>query len=172
MAAIMRSGRPRACPPGLAGQRGYGYAFALLAVLLLGIYLAKVGEAWSSQQRRAREAVLLQQGDEIRRAVASYVAATQEGQPRYPKSLAELVQDERGTVLRRHLRRAYRDPITGLDWAYIDAPGGGFLGVYSKSLARPLKQAGFRPPYRGFADQRTYQAWRFAAWPNSRGLGR
>ncbi|WP_269532468.1 type II secretion system protein [Chitinimonas sp. BJYL2] len=168
MARRMRAGK---CI-GLASQRGYGYVFVMLTVLLMGIYLARTGEVWSTEQRRQREARLMQEGDEIRRAIESYLTNGPAGVRSYPPSLAALVEDGRGGVIRRHLRRAYADPMTGRDWGYVPAPAGGIMGVYSRSTATPLKRSGFDAVYYGFAEQTTYQGWVFAAWPIKRGLGR
>ena len=44
----------------------------------------------------------------------------------------------------RHLRRLYRDPITGQDeWGLVEAPGGGVMGVYSRSEDEPIKSGNF-----------------------------
>ena len=53
----------------------------------------------------------------------------------------------------RHLRRLYRDPLTGsADWGVVKGPDGGVIGVYSQAPGKPLKQDGF-PPAWGFRGQ-------------------
>ncbi|WP_040430364.1 type II secretion system protein [Chitiniphilus shinanonensis] len=149
------------------GQRGFAYAWVLMMVLVMGIYLAELGDVWQTRIRRAREEQLLQVGDEIRRAIKAYTEqdAGQGGGGQYPKTLDDLVQDPRVPFARRFLRKAYKDPITGEDWSYIGAPGGGFMGVYSKSNDKPLKQWGFTAQYASFTDKPSYQEWKFAHWP-------
>lgn len=153
-------------------QRGFGYVYALGLVLMMGIYLAKVGDVWSTNARRAKEQTLLDVGDEIRRALEAYVANYSGVGPRYPKSLDELVLDPRSVTPKRYLRKPYLDPMTERDWVYLEAPGGGFMGIYSRAAGKPLKQAEFPEAYRSFADQPNYQTWVFAAWPQMRSLGR
>ncbi|WP_084088673.1 type II secretion system protein [Andreprevotia lacus] len=152
-------------------QGGFAYLWALMMVLVMAIYLAEVGDVWQTRSQRAREAELLRYGDEIRIAIKRYnEEKTMPGQ--YPKSIDDLVQDSRSPTPRHYLRRPYKDPITGEDWSYIAAPGGGFMGVFSKSRDKPLKQANFPTQYVGFADKQTYDEWKFAHWPTSGGGGR
>ncbi|UXY16805.1 type II secretion system GspH family protein [Chitiniphilus purpureus] len=146
-------------------QQGFAYAWVLMMVLVMGIYLAELGDVWQTRIRRAREEELLIVGDEIRRAIKAYSEQNSGQGPQYPKTLDDLVQDPRVPFARRFLRRPYKDPITGEDWSYIGAPGGGFMGVFSKSNDKPLKQWGFTAQYSGFADKTSYQEWKFAHWP-------
>ena len=63
---------------------------------------------------------------------------------RYPQSLEQLLVDKRYPMPVRHLRRLYVDPMTGAaDWAVVEAPGGGVMGVYSRSEAAPRKTGNF-----------------------------
>ena len=154
-------------PPITAGkaQAGFAYAWALMAVLIMGVYLAQVGEAWHNRAQRAKEEELLRVGAEIRRGIRLYGEQNRMQGMQYPKTLDELVQDPRSLVPRRFIRKAYKDPMTGEDWAYITAPGGGFMGVYSKAAGKPLKQQRFSADFAGFAGQNSYQDWKFASWP-------
>ncbi len=154
-------------------QQGYAYLWALTMVLIMSVYLAKVGETWQNRIQRAKEAELLRVGLEIKIAIKRYTENNIGDNPQtaYPKTLQDLVQDPRVQFPKRYLRKAYKDPITGEDWLYINAPGGGFLGVMSKSTAKPLKTANFTEDYSGFNEAKSYQDWRFAQWPN-RGGGR
>ncbi|AOY02244.1 type II secretion system protein [Jeongeupia sp. USM3] len=146
-------------------QAGFAYVWVLMMVLVMGIYLGLVGDAWQTKLQREREQELLRVGDEIRLAIKGYNAIDSQ----YPKRLQDLVQDPRVPFARRFLRRAYKDPMTGEDWAYIGAPGGGFMGVYSKSTKVPLKQSNFPQPYGNFVDKKSFADWQFAWWPNSGG---
>ncbi|MEN9659118.1 MAG: hypothetical protein RL571_2583 [Pseudomonadota bacterium] len=151
-------------------EAGFAYAWALMAVLIMGIYLAQVGEAWQNRAQRAKEAELLRVGAEIRRGIKLYTEQNQMQGTQYPKSLEELVLDPRSPTPRRFIRKAYKDPLTGEDWQYISAPSGGFMGVYSKAQGKPLKQRLFPSDFAGFADQNSYQDWKFAHWPNGKAL--
>lgn len=62
--------------------------------------------------------------------------------------------------------RRWRDPITGADWQYLNAPGDGFMGVHSRSDKRPLKQSRFPDDEADMAGAATYADWRFAYWPD------
>ncbi|GGP27939.1 type II secretion system protein [Silvimonas amylolytica] len=151
-------------------QRGFAYAWALMMVLITGIYLAEVAEVWQTRIRRLKEQELLVEGDEIGHALAGYIAQTATGQPaQYPKTLDDLVSDPRVPFPRRFLRKAYKDPITGEDWLYIAAPGGGIMGVYSKATDKPLKQDNFPASYATFANKNSYQDWKFVQWPTGGG---
>jgi len=150
---------------------GFAYLWALMMVLVMAIYLGEVGEEWHTHALRLKEEQLLREGDEIRLAIKAYTEV-KDHPGQYPRTLDDLTQDPRVPFPRHFLRHPYKDPITNDDWAYIAAPGGGFMGVYSKSTDKPLKQANFPSQYSGFADKQSYQDWKFAQWPNNSGGGR
>lgn len=143
--------------------RGFTLVWCLAAVAVMGIYLMKVGDAWQMRVQREREFALRHVGGEIRTAIRRYV---ENGDGSYPRNLNDLVEDNRTGQTRRWLRRAWRDPMTGMDWEYLSAPGEGFMGVHSKSTKRPLKRSGFSDSDADMADASTYAAWRFAYWPD------
>ncbi|WP_028454223.1 membrane protein [Chitinilyticum litopenaei] len=146
-------------------QQGFAYGWVLMLVMVMGVYLAQIGEVWQTKNQRAKEAELMRVGDEIRRAIKAYTEQNTGNGPQYPRELADLVKDPRLPVTKRYLRREYKDPLTGEDWQLIPAPGGGFMGVYSKSTARPLKQDNFPQEYASFKDKPSFADWRFAWWP-------
>jgi len=161
-----------------------GYAYIGIMMLLAFISLAgvKTLEISSNQARRLAEEELIQVGREFERAFASYYKLSPTGSRRYPEKLDELVRDPRFPGVRRHLRRIYLDPITGEGWGLIPAAGGGIMGVFSKSKARPW---GFAMPRRGVysangnekskapendmtamsADVESYSDWKFLYQP-------
>jgi len=60
------------------------------------------------------------------------------------KNFDELLSDPRFPTPVRHLRRVYRDPMTGsTEWGLVKEPDGGLSGVYSPSTDAPFKRAGF-----------------------------
>lgn len=155
-----------------SAQQGFAYVWALMLVLIMGIYLAQVGDAWQNRIQRNKEEELLRVGNEIRLAIKQYSEQGTAGNAQYPKNIKDLVQDPRVPFPRHYLRKAYKDPMTGDDWSYIGGPGGGFMGVQSKSTAKPLKTDNFDTEYTSFKEAKSYQDWRFAHWPNQGGLGR
>jgi len=148
-----------------SAQRGFACMWALLAIAAMGIYLTQVGKLWGTEVARANEEILLQQGDEIRNAIKGYVEAGGAGSMQFPRSLNDLVRDPRVPYERRFLRKPYRDPMSGRDWAFIGAPGGGFMGVYSSARGTPFKVDNFPRIYSSFMGQTSYEGWRFAHYP-------
>ncbi len=62
----------------------------------------------------------------------------------------------------RYLRQLYPDPMTGtLDWALVPAPGGGIMGVASRSTRAPLKTGQFDLADAEFAEAKSYGDWQF-----------
>ncbi len=137
----------------------------LLAVAFLGIGLAAIGTVWATVAQRERETQLLFVGDAYRAAINSYYASGPVAH-QLPKELDELIEDRRGPVLRRHLRRLYPDPITGqLDWELIRDPDGGIRGLNSTSARAPLKRAHFSADDAEFEAAECYCDWKFVFSP-------
>ena len=143
-------------------QGGFAFLFTLLLVALLGLGLVLVSDLDSTLARRERELALLQIGHEFRQALARYAS----GRPgvaggAYPLRLDDLVLDPRGLKPARHLRRLYLDPMTGrADWGLIRA-GGRIVGVYSRSVAQPMRQDGFDVDDANFKGASRYRDWVF-----------
>jgi type II secretory pathway pseudopilin PulG len=143
-------------------QRGFTYIWLLLAIGLVAAGLAATAEVASTAARRDKEAELLFAGDQFARAIARYRAAAP-GSQVYPQRFEDLLADNRFPNVRRHLRRVYRDPMTGsTDWGVVRGPNGGIVGVYSTSTALPLKTANFPKEYAAFAGAPSYRDWVFA----------
>ncbi len=153
----------------LPDERGFSYLVLLFAVAIAAAGLAGTGIVWHTAQQREKEAELLFIGNQYRAAIASYYLRTPGNLRRYPAALEELVKDPRFPMTVRHLRKLYRDPFTGTtEWGLIAAPGGGIMGIYSKSETAPLKRAGFDLPNRvleerakALGDKMTYKDWQF-----------
>jgi type II secretory pathway pseudopilin PulG len=136
----------------------------LVAVVVLGIALAAVGEVWKTHAQREREAELLYIGRDFERAVASYYQAGNMRQ--FPQSVDDLLEDKRFPEPKHHLRRFYPDPMTGKqDWTILHGDMVGVTGLASSSSAEPLKKAGFATDEAAFADAQTYSDWKFEMVP-------
>ncbi len=140
--------------------RGYTYIGLLFLVFMVGMGLSVASHWWHMEAKRAREQELLFVGEEFRKAIASY-HATAVGTPQYPKSLEDLVEDNRLPTPIRHLRRVYIDPVTGeAGWELIKEQDR-IIGVNSRSKEVPIKVAGFPERYEEFSAATTYTQWRF-----------
>lgn len=146
-------------------QSGFTYLYVLMLIALIGMGLAAAGSLWHTDAQRARESELLFIGEQYRQAIRSYYEL-EPGQPRLPQSVEELLEDRRRPDIVRHLRRAYRDPMTGGEFALIRMPDSqGIAGVFSRSSARPLKISGFLPGDESFAEATRYADWQFVFRP-------
>ena len=153
--------RPKAMNAGK--QSGFTYVAFLMFVALSGAGLAAYGEFASHTAQREKEAELLFRGEQIRNAIASYYRKEQ----RYPQALAELLEDKRFPMPVRHLRRLYRDPMSGeTDWGLVEAPGGaGVMGVHSRSEDEPIKSGNFSAHNAEFEKATKYADWKFVHSP-------
>ena len=146
-------------------QHGFTYISLLLIVAAMGAGFAAFGELASNAAKREKEVELLFVGDAYRHAIGQYYEGSPGGHKVWPKSLEQLLKDERFAFTRRHLRRLYRDPVTGKDWAVVEAPEGGIMGVRSASEAPPSKTANFPAGYEVFEGAQRYADWQFVYTP-------
>ena len=144
-------------------ESGFTYLTVLILVMVMGIALSGTGQYWSTTMKRERETELLFRGDRIRRAIEAYHRFGG-----WPRDLEELVEDRRVPVVRRFLRKIYRDPMAADgNWVLIQGQGGGIHGVHSASDDVPLKTGNFPPGYEQFESAETYADWRFVAGRNA-----
>ncbi len=145
---------------------GFTYAGILFAIVILGLALGMAGTMWSTSDRRDREARLLWTGDQYRRAIRSYYLKGPPGMHQFPQSLDDLIADQRGPVMLRHLRRLYVDPMSGdAAWQLERQGDGAIVGVRSVSMQRPIKQTGFDPEDAAFETASCYCDWVFEYVP-------
>ncbi len=140
--------------------------FTLIGLLFLiagmGVALAALGSVWHTVAQREKEAELLFIGDQYRQALASYRRMTPGTVKNYPASLEDLLSDPRFPNTVRHLRRLYRDPMTGdKEWGVVRDTARNIVGVYSLSEKIPRKKAGFATGLESFADAQSYRDWVF-----------
>lgn len=120
-------------------ERGFGYMLVLFALAGLGMMLAGAGQVWHTTLQREKEIELLFIGHQFRLALASYRRATPSGGIGYPLQLENLVEDKRFPTPQRHLRRIYRDPMTGVaEWGLVKS-GPSIVGIHSLSTGEVLK---------------------------------
>lgn len=153
--------------PARAAERGFTYLGVIYMVAIAGIALAGTGVVWSFESRREQEKELLFVGEEYRRAIVAYANATpgaaQGGTPVFPERLEQLLVDTRSFPAAHHLRRLYRDPLSGkADWQLLRREGR-IVGVASKDTRRPVKIAGFARGQEDFAGASSYADWKFIA---------
>lgn len=145
-------------------QHGFTYLSVVILVTIIGLVGATALRLGTTIQRSFAEQALLDIGMEYSNALASYAAATPQGQPNYPNSFAELLKDPRFPQLRRHLRRVYVDPMTGkAEWGIVKANDkGGILAIYSLSKAVPIKIGNFPPRFVAFEGRASLADWKFS----------
>jgi type II secretory pathway pseudopilin PulG len=147
---------------GMGRQRGFTYLAVLFMIALMGVMLVSIATMWHTARQREKERDLLFIGSQFRQAIGSYYEKTPGALKKYPSNLEELLKDGRFVTMQRHLRRVYRDPMTGnSEWGLVKAPQGGIMGVHSLSQDTPLKTGNFRVPDAGFEDKKKYSEWVF-----------
>ena len=147
-------------------SEGFTYLGLLFIVAIMGLAMALAAQVWETNIRREKERELLFVGNQIRQAIGSYYAEMPDGVKRYPRRLEDLLQDNRFPGVKRHLRKLYRDPVTGSDeWGKVLSDEGGIQGIYSLSSLAPLKRAGFDTADKGFENKLHYWEWTFVHIP-------
>ncbi|MBI4998904.1 MAG: type II secretion system protein [Rhodocyclales bacterium] len=147
-----------------AGNRGFTYVGVLLLVAIVGIALASTATVWHFQVQRDKERELLNIGNEFRLALDRYAAAIPGSGRKFPLRLEDLLLDERMAAKQRHLRRIYRDPMTGRsDWGLVRTADGQIIGVHSLSNEATIKKANFGLKDQSLTGKPTYGQWVFMA---------
>lgn len=148
-------------------EGGFSYLVVMFLVAVSAIVSVRALENTLTAERRDKEAELLRVGLAYREAIRSYYDDSPGTAKVYPAELKSLLMDPRTTSLRRHLRKLYRDPITGsTDWGIVHSASGTVMGVYSLSTLEPFKKDGFAPELGGFANAKQYKKWLFVYRPN------
>ena len=141
-------------------ERGVTYLYLMFVIVVIGLSTTMAAKQWKAIVQRELEADLLSKGIEIQNALALYSTTMKAGRVTtfeiYPQSLAELTR-----FPKPFLRKVYMDPISHGDWDYLRSPGGGIMGVRSKSRATPFKQHEFPQAVRHFDGRASYNEWIF-----------
>jgi type II secretory pathway pseudopilin PulG len=151
----------------MRSEEGFTYVIAMLLVAALAVIAVRGIQITLTSERREKEIQLLEAGSAYYAAIKSYYDTSPGTAKAYPPTLEALLLDERKTAMQRHLRKLYRDPLTGSkEWGLVAAPGGGVMGVFSLSIRRPLKTGGFPAGMRVVENAATYLEWQFVYQPN------
>jgi len=146
-----------------ASERGVVLLTVLVFILVSTLAASAMVVRYDTERRREKELELLFVGAQYRKAIASYYnTIPPRGARSLPPSLDALLVDERFPTPVHHLRRLYKDPMTGQqDWEVVSRSGG-IAGVRSRSNLEPLKQHGFGPSYEDLEGKQRYSDWVFA----------
>lgn len=148
-------------PIGVSRQHGAALMIALLLLALMGIGLSLGGPAWQAAVQREREQEWLRIGGLYAQALEQYVAAAPGALRQPPVTLDELLADTRFVGVRRHLRRAYTDPLRpGHPWALLRDAEQRIIGVRSDSTDMPFMTS----PSPNASLQRVGRGDRYADW--------
>jgi len=144
-------------------QGGFTYVGLLIFIAVLGLMSAGVLRVGMTMQRHQDEQDLLERGQALAQALASYARATPAGQSRQPKAIEDLLRDPRyPKIIMRHLRAIGVDPFTGqAQWGELRSEDKkGIIGFYSLSEQKPWRKS-FVPPFEDFEDKPRYKDWIF-----------
>lgn len=149
-------------------QQGYSYVVVMFLVAVLSLISVRALRNTLTEERRAKEAELVATGIAYRNAIRGYYENAPGTGKVYPESLDALLEDRRSTKIRKHLRKRYRDPVTGSkDWGlvYLDDERTQIVGVYSLSGQKPIKRSGFPEELAAFVNAASYRDWKFVYKP-------
>ena len=122
LAVLQRaSGRP---------QSGFTYLWILFAIAMLGVSLTVSSQLWVSSAQRQKIEQMNWIAEQFKQAIGSYYESSPGSVKLYPQTPEMLLQDERFITTKRHLRKIYANPFSGLpDWDWIRGADGGLRGV-------------------------------------------
>lgn len=148
---------------------GFAYVLALAGLTLLSLGLAKAGATWSDALQREREDQLVRIGVLYAQAIASYYESSPGSSKQYPPTLESLLFDSRMVGTRRHLRRAYTDPLRpGAPLELIQGADGSIRGVFSPSDRAPFRRTVMHfDRVAEIAPAERYRYWAFLAAPRT-----
>ena len=112
-------------------QAGLAYLAVLFLVAAIAVSMAVVTQNQDTQLKREKEQDWLYVGKQYQRAIASYYQLSPSGLNELPKSVDDLVLDKRFVAPVHHLRKAYLDPLTNLNWVQILNEENQLVGVVS-----------------------------------------
>jgi len=150
----------------MSGEKGFTYPAALALIVIVSVSLMVVQKQWSTIVKRDKEKELFFRAGQIVQAIGSFYKDSSKDSQQYPRSLKVLLKDNRSLGLKRHLRKIYKEPMTeDGQWGIIYDGRGGIKGVFSKSMAEPLKKGNFPEIYKSFENKKKYSEWKFIYEP-------
>ncbi len=136
----------------------------MFLIAIMGLTSAMASAVWSTVQRRDNERELVFAGRQFADAIERYRKHSADPLHLYPRSLQELLHDERIGAPPHHLRRLYVDPMTGdTRWGLVQLPDGSIVGVHSLSERAPFDRLKVVPDFMPPPGAKSYQEWRFVA---------
>lgn len=153
---------------------GFAYILLLVTIAVISAIAASSIQIGAQITRRDAEQALQVVGAEFEQALYSYANATpinnspnSNSGAKGPRTLEELLKDNRFVGIKRHLRQLHADPLTGLnEWGIVTDKAGFILGIYSLALGKPIKQTGFASFHTNFEEATSYERWIFGL-PNT-----
>lgn len=157
----------RASPLGSKGRRHAGMLLigALVLLSLTAMTAVHTGQRWFDARQREAEEELLFVGEQYRLAIESYWREAPYTVNALPRSIDDLLADDRFPFPRRHLRKAFRDPLAPHQPLVEIRDGPHLIGVHSGAPGTPFRQAGFDPAHAAFNGARSYADWKFVYAP-------
>ncbi len=153
------------CRRAMRRQTGLLLIGALVFLSLSAMTAVHSGQRWFDSRQRAAEDELLFIGEQYRQAIESYWREVPDAVHRMPASVDELLSDKRFPFPRRHLRKAFRDPLAP-DRPLVEVRDGPVLiGVHSSAPGTPFRQAGFEAAQKPFNGAQSYADWKFVYVP-------
>lgn len=110
---------------------GVAYIAVLFLVAAISISMAVVTRDVDMQLKREKEQDWFYVGNQYKQAIASYYHQSPDGLKVLPKTIEDLLLDKRFIRPVRHLRKAYRDPLTNQTWELIRSTDDSLIGVRS-----------------------------------------
>lgn len=146
-------------------QTGLLLIGALVFLSLSAMTAVHTGQRWFDSRQRAAEEELLFVGEQYRQAIDAYWREVPDAVHRMPTSIDDLLSDKRFPFPRRHLRKAFRDPLAS-DLPLVEIRDGPVLiGVRSAAPGTPFRQAGFEGAQKQFNGAQSYADWKFIYVP-------
>lgn len=142
-------------------QKGMLLIGVLVFLTLAALTAVNTGQRWFDARQRAAEEELLFVGEQYRQAIESYWREAPNTVHQMPTRIEDLLSDNRFPFPKRHLRKAFLDPLAPHQSLAELRDGATLIGVYSQAEGSPFRQAGFEAQHKGFNQARTYADWKF-----------
>lgn len=120
-------------------DRGFTYAFMLLALIAIGLAAQAAVYNTSMEKRRHIDVKIEQEGQQFIRALESYWHAVSIEQRTLPRTIDQLLLDPR-FPFKRHLRRQLQSPYDAAEWAYLRDQNGHIYGAFLNSEESPTRR--------------------------------